>query len=434
MMFAATDELLVLGIGAARDGDREQARFYLEWVLRDDPQGDQLPEAWYWLSRITDDPDEGRRCLGQALGARPNHPEARRDLALLDGRLRADELNDPDQPLAPHAPPRQVAEDEVRRYRCPGCGGALRFDAARQALRCQFCGHSDAVTGGGDTVEEQDWAVAAFSRRGHRWVLPAERLIACQECGATGAMPLGQSTALCAFCGSSRVVLAHEQRELIAPEAVAPFTFDVAAAREHARRWLIEQPLRPRDLPERASLDLPRPVYLPFWTFDIEGELPWRGYVEQGDARVPRSGTEHFFHDDVLVPASGALPAELLRGLRCDPRALVPYSPDLLAGWPTELYRLPPTDASLQARERVMHECRTSIQTDDQGRVIHDLTIGSAGLAVSSFKLILLPIWLVGYRYGGERYRLLLDGYSGAGHGEVPRGRVQGWLARALDW
>ena len=57
-MFAATDDLLVLGIGAARDGDREQARFYLEWVLRDDPQGDQLPEAWYWLSRITDDADE----------------------------------------------------------------------------------------------------------------------------------------------------------------------------------------------------------------------------------------------------------------------------------------------------------------------------------------------------------------------------------------
>ena len=115
-MFAATDELLVLGIGAARDGDREQARFYLEWVLRDDPQGDQLPEAWYWLSRITDDPAERRRCLTQALGARPSHPEARRDLAILDGCLRPDELNDPDQPLAPHAPPRRVAEDEVRAY------------------------------------------------------------------------------------------------------------------------------------------------------------------------------------------------------------------------------------------------------------------------------------------------------------------------------
>ncbi len=433
-MFAATDDLLVLGIGAARDGDREQARFYLEWVLRDDPQGDQLPEAWYWLSRITDDADERRRCLVQALGARPSHPEARRDLAILDGRLRADELNDHGRPLAPHAPSRQVAAGEVRRYRCPGCGGVLVFDAARQALRCQFCGHTGAADSGDGAVDEHDWAVAAFSQRGHRWVLSAERLITCRECGATGAMPHGQSTAHCAFCGSSRVVLAHEQPELIAPEAVAPFTFDAEVARGHARRWLIEQTLRPRDLPERAALDLPRPAYLPFWTFDIEGEVPWRGYIEQNDRRVPCSGTEHFFYDDVLIPAGGSLPAEVLRGLRCDTRALVPYSPDLLAGWPTELYRLPPTDASIQARERVIGECRTNIQIDDRGRTISDLTIGSAGLNVSSFKLILLPVWLVGYRYGDARYHLLIDGNSGAGHGEVPRGRVQGWLARALDW
>ena len=95
-MFNATDELLLLGTGAARDGDREQARFYLEWVLRDDPTEVQVAEAWYWLSRITDDPDERRRCLTMVIGTSPNHPEARRDLALLDGRLRADELADLD--------------------------------------------------------------------------------------------------------------------------------------------------------------------------------------------------------------------------------------------------------------------------------------------------------------------------------------------------
>ena len=38
------------------------------------------------------------------------------------------------------------------------------------------------------------------------------------------------------------------------------------------------------------------------------------------------------------------------------------------------------------------------------------------------------------YRYGDASYRLVLNGYSGVGHGEVPRGRIQGWIARALDW
>jgi ribosomal protein S27E len=433
-MFNATEDLLILGTGAARDGDREQARFYLEWLLRDDPTGPQVAEAWYWLSRITDDPDERRRCLASALGASPNHPEARRDLAILDGRLRADELADHRQPLDPHAPQRRVGEGEVRRYRCPGCGGALMFDAMQQTLRCQFCGHTGASNAGDGAVDEQDWAVAAFSQRGHRWVLPTERLLACQSFGATELLPPGHSTGMCAFCGSSHVVLAQEQRELVAPEAVAPFAFDAEAARLRARQWLIDQRLRPRDLPERAALAPPRPVYLPFWTFDVEGEIAWRGYVESNNGRTLRTGIDHLFHDDLHVPAGRSLPVEVLRDFRCDAAALVPYAADLLAGWPVELYSLPPTDASLLARERVMQQYRSNFTADDAGDELQDVTISSVGLSVSSYKLVLLPAWIVGYRYDDADYRLILNGQSGEGHGEVPRGRVQGWLARALDW
>jgi hypothetical protein len=368
------------------------------------------------------------------IGTNPNHPEARRDLAILDGRLRADELADLRQPLAPHAPQRQVGEDEVRRYRCPGCGGALMFDAVQQTLRCQFCGHTGAPDAGDGAVDEQDWAVAAFSQRGHRLVLPTERLLTCQNCGATEMLPPGQSSGVCSFCGSSRVVLAQEQRELVAPEAIAPFAFDAEAARQRARQWLADQHLRPRDLPERAVLDMPRPAYLPFWTFDIEGEVSWRGYVATNNGRRFRSGTDHLFHDDLHVPAGRSLPAELLRDFRCDAAALVPYAADLLAGWPVELYSLPPTDASLLARERVIQQYRTNFRTDDGGEELQDLTVSSVGVSVSSYKLVLLPAWIINYRYGDATYRLILNGQSGAGYGEVPRGRVQGWIARALDW
>jgi hypothetical protein len=124
----------------------------------------------------------------------------------------------------------------------------------------------------------------------------------------------------------------------------------------------------------------------------------------------------------------------LLRDFRCDAAALVPNAADMLAGWPVELYSLPPTDASLQARERVVQQYRANFRTDDAGEAIQDLTVSSVGVSVSSYKLVLLPAWIVGYRYGDATYRLVLNGQSGAGHGEVPRGRIQGWLARALDW
>ena len=73
-------DLLVYGIAAVNANDRDEARFYLEWVLRIDADLDQETEAWYYLSKITDDPVEKRKCLENVLAAYPNHGEARRDL------------------------------------------------------------------------------------------------------------------------------------------------------------------------------------------------------------------------------------------------------------------------------------------------------------------------------------------------------------------
>src|SRR5690349_15469336 len=93
------DELLSRGLAAATSGDprdHEEAVFYLEWVLRSKPQPDQEMQAWYWLSRLTNDPVRKRECLEGVLAVRPTHPDARRDLAILDGRLKpADMRADP---------------------------------------------------------------------------------------------------------------------------------------------------------------------------------------------------------------------------------------------------------------------------------------------------------------------------------------------------
>jgi len=41
-------DVLVQGVAAACAGDRAEARFYLEWVLRSEPDLEQQTEAWYW--------------------------------------------------------------------------------------------------------------------------------------------------------------------------------------------------------------------------------------------------------------------------------------------------------------------------------------------------------------------------------------------------
>lgn len=438
-MFGSNPELLVRGAAAARANDRQEARFYLEWVLRTDAGIEQRTEAWYWLSHIADNPTEKRRCLENVLAAYPGHPEARRDLALLEGRLKREDLVDHRRPVTPLAPSPQLGPQEVQRYRCPECGGALGFNPTKGALSCQFCGYHKVeqaeVEGGAGPragarpggVEEQDWVAAIHTAQGHRWELPMERVFTCQGCGATQTVPPAQTSMECPFCGSPQVVQAGGSRDLIGPEGVVPFGFDGVAARERARRWLGEQRFRPNDLAQQAAISSPRPVYLPFWTFDIGGEVRWSGFVEERSVRVAKRGGETIFHNDLLVPASTSLPEQLLAALRFDTTALVPYSPDLLVDWPAEIYRLPLADASLRAREQILPSAKATV-LHTAGQDVRDLTVNTVGMSVISYKLVLLPVWATSYRYQGQRHQLAINGQTGQVHGQVPRSKFQQFL------
>lgn len=434
-MSESARDLLVRGVAAAQANSTEEARFHLEWVLRTDADFAQQAEAWYWLSRIAGDPAERRACLERTLAADPTYPEARRDLAVLDGRLAPDELRDPRLPDAPVAPAPEVAPGEIHRYRCPQCGGALTNDPGHTGLFCQFCGYRGAPGGaapgvGAPAVAEQDWVAAIYTARGHRWELPAARLFACESCGASHVIPPGVASLACPSCGSPYVVQSSASRDLVQPDGVAPFAFDAATAQERAHAWLAAQRFRPDDLDARAAIAAPRPLYLPFWTFDLGGAIHWQEILPPDEReREPLSGTELVGRDDLLVAASATLPADVRGELRFDTSTLTPYAPDLLAGWPAEIYQVSVADASLDARARTLEATRTHLRATVDCRG-HDLHLDTTGITVESYKLALLPVWLADYRYRGERHPLVVNGQSGAVHGHVPRSALQRFLHR----
>ena len=48
-------DLLVRGIAFAREGLKDEARYFLEFALREDPDWEQRAEAWLWLSKLSAD-------------------------------------------------------------------------------------------------------------------------------------------------------------------------------------------------------------------------------------------------------------------------------------------------------------------------------------------------------------------------------------------
>jgi DNA-directed RNA polymerase subunit RPC12/RpoP len=434
-------QLLVRGVAAAKTGqarDREEAHYYLEWVLRSgDATSEQKSTAWLWLSQIEDDPKKKRDCLENVLAWDPANGPARRALAMLDGRLKAKDIIDPNQPIEPVTPAATPQPASVRRYACPQCGGRMSFVAGSRSLVCDYCGnrlHEYQAIQQGALITEQDFTTALATVKGHRWELPVERTLKCESCGATFALPPGHVSGQCPFCGSAHVITGSTG-ELIEPAGILPFQIDSDQAIKRIRRWLGDLKFRPGDLDGRAAISLPRKVLLPFWTFDLGGTLDWRAQVEEGYGRnktwVPRNGVYLVYHDDLLVAASRALPKDVLDGLSAyETKTLVAYSAELLSDAAAEIYQVPLVDASLAARQQALRTGQTYIQNNDlAGETYRDFFMSTGGLIIESYKLVLLPVWITQYRYKNEAFLVAVNGQSGQTAGRAPRSGLQKALA-----
>jgi len=414
-------DLLTRGIAAAKAGQAEEARFFLDWLLRSEPPMADLLEAWYWLAEVNSDPVEKRRCLEEVLARDPANPRARRALAILDGRLKPEEIVDPDRLTVPAA---AQSAAEARRFTCPKCGGRMVYAPDGQALICEQCARREARQGA--RAARQDFTIAMATARGHR-VPVASRSFDCQGCGTPFVLGPAVMSVTCPYCGSAHVVDETNTRELVPPDGLIPFRLGAAQAAGALHDWLEREKLEVRVEP-------PQGMYLPVWAFDLAGQVPWSGLRYDSHRRgwVAVSGVQFVLEDDVGVAASDRLPTALLGALETfDLRQARPYDPAYLADWPAETYQRTMSDAALIARQRVFARCRERVGWE-QGGEIKDLSISSAGMAIDSYRLILVPLWLSAFDVQGRRCRVAVNGADGTVRGEAPRSGVREWLGKVF--
>lgn len=434
-------DLLVYGVAAAQANSPDEARNYLEWVLRTDADPDQQAEAWYWLSYIASTQAEKRDCLENVLALNPRYPEALRDMALLDGRLKQSDMHDPRFAVPPVTPAMSPTAPETQSFKCPRCGARMTAQGPLGSLVCGFCGFQPGVDNPSERprgVDEQDWVAAIYAKQGHMWELPTERSFKCASCGARVLLPPSQMSSECPFCGAPYVIHAVEERELIEPNGLTPFAVSAGEAYAFVAKWL-EQHKLDGDGRSQTTVVPPRPVFIPFWTFDMDGDVSWRGWQVSTQnrrfVRVPASGTVPLYYDDVLVPATYSLPTEQLSRLQYDMHTLAPYSPDSLASWPAEIYSVSVADASVAALERSYKspETQALISNSVSGAgAIEELQVDSPRLSATSYKLLMLPVWVGSYSYEGSSYNVVVNGQSGLVEGAEPDRPLKRFLSSLL--
>jgi DNA-directed RNA polymerase subunit RPC12/RpoP len=322
-------------------------------------------------------------------------------------------------------------------YACTGCGARVEFAPGTSVLRCPYCQHEEAVIPAARMIQEHPFAELAERPRealaAHVWI--------CQKCGATTDSDLLASR--CQFCGAP-LVEADAASEQIAPEAVLPFEVDRGSVRTALRGWVTSRRFAPRNFRTVSNAESLAGTYVPHWTFDADTTSDYRG--ERGDhywvtetytttvdgqpqtqtRQVQRtnwsyaSGTVRRAFDDVMVRGTLRLIEEHQEKLEPWPLdAAVAYQPEYLSGYSALRYDVEPENGLATAQQQmgrvIERDCRGDIGGDEQR--LHSVSTSYANVM---YKLVLLPVWVVAYLYGGKTWQVLVNGRTGEVIGSRP--------------
>jgi hypothetical protein len=278
---------------------------------------------------------------------------------------------------------------------------------------------------------------------------PGVRTFTCPNCGAMQTFDPTQRSLVCPFCGTP-VVLDQDKQ---APGAevptesrfIVPFAVPKERSVEMLRTWLGGSFFAPNDLKARAALDAGKGVYIPFYRFDCTCHSNWTGEYSQTQYRTewvevtdsegrtrnesrqvpytvwyPQNGEHDGRHMTLVTASTGLTQAEADALLPFPQEEAKPDSPDYLAGFTSEEPHFTIDDGWRNGEGRIMEmERQACAQMTERLRSVNTIIQDRVGA------LVWLPIWLYGYTYNNNHFRVVVNGQTGEVQGQRPTSPVK---------
>lgn len=245
----------------------------------------------------------------------------------------------------------------------------------------------------------------------------------CQGCGASMSYDASAQTLRCPFCGSEKLD-ERKDAKTIAPNYVVPFEFTRDQAMTSLRGWLKKGFWRPGDLSDAAIVTKMTAVFVPYWVFSARVAAFWTADSSKTPPGAsgnwyPLSGQHQGGYQGLLVGASGALtPAETSAICPFDlHKGVAPDQVDL-ENVVFEQFRVQRKYARPLAGQGfenlVRQDCCRYVPGNCRNLKVNVQLEGLTSEAV------LLPVWIMAYRYQDQVFRFLLNGQTGKATGQAP--------------
>jgi hypothetical protein len=391
--------------------------------LSQDPPLNDRNNALYYLFKIADEKDEKRKLIESILEIDPMDVRARRELAILKGDLKLEEVVDPDRLPAQKAV--TVKNRPGERFVCPKCGGRMTFSPDGQSLTCEYCEAQAASLKKMSGVKDENFIIALATAKGHSMAVNTQVLV-CQGCSAEFIVPPRQLSWQCPFCESSYAIEHVEERQIISPTGLIPFYVSQKEATDTIRSWMEDI-----DSEEHPTLRTLQGIFFPVWTFDVGGEISWQVEVKENKKWVLKKDVKSLFLDDICVPATNIW-SEWMDDLLAsyDLKQLVPFESGYLSNWIARTYDIQAGDAALDAREIALKHEKQLIR-DYSMLPIRGESINSTRMTVEQYKLILIPVWSGILQIGQRQIQALMNGQNGQLITPSVNGKgISGWVSK----
>ncbi|MBR6230671.1 MAG: hypothetical protein IKR00_01900 [Lachnospiraceae bacterium] len=183
-------------------------------------------------------------------------------------------------------------------YRCPNCGGEMRFSPEKQLLVCDFCDSEFSVDEFDDkkgvNAEEHTEAEAqekdAGSEDDEKYF--EATVFTCPQCGGELVSMSDTAATFCSFCGASVLLESRVSREM-RPDCIIPFKKSKEECTKAYKKMLSKALFVPSEMKKDSEIEKFRSIYMPYWIYDYEfhGAFSARGQESHrsGDYIITRT-------------------------------------------------------------------------------------------------------------------------------------------------
>lgn len=329
-------------------------------------------------------------------------------------------------------------------YKCPKCGSSMEYNGELGKMACDHCGNTMTVEELEQANGVQEEFIKDHEERTYKTTDFKE--YHCPNCGAQLLTDEHTSATICSFCGSPGL-LEDRLTGAVEPTQVIPFRITREQAVVRFRKWTKNGMLTPRDFTSTNTIEKITGMYVPFWLYDYDTDVRMTAHCTR--VRVSRKGdmeytyTDHYEvyrdvscqYEKIPADASEKMEDGLMDSLEpYQYQELKEFEMPYLSGYLSEKYSY----TAEQLQERARSRARNYAFSEARGTIAGYSTVNVVdrwiGIKEKGEEYVLLPVWMLNYRYKGRNYQFTLNGQTGKIIGKLPvsSGKAAAWFGTIL--